>query len=116
MPVGALEVLGGIEVGLLFCVVKVELGLPAVGAEEESRHPGDGIRAADHGQLRLHPGHLAPSGGPEEHVGFAQCDEVGVFKFFAGPGGEFRQGPAQAVPTYQQLFSRVQEFSDVRPN
>ena len=116
MPVGALEVFGGVEVGLLFCVVEIKLRLAAIGAEEEFRNSGDGVRAADHGQLRLRPGHLAPSGGPEEHVGFAQCDQVHVFEFFAGPGGEFRQGPAQAVPTYQQLFSRVQEFSDFRPN
>ena len=59
MPVGAFEILGGIEVGLLLCVVEVELRLPTVGAEEESWDAGDGIRAADHGELRLRPRHLA---------------------------------------------------------
>jgi len=116
MPIGALEVLGGVEVGLLFCVIEIKLRLASIGAEEEPWDAGDGVRAADHGQLRLRPGHLAPSGGFKENVGFAQCDEVDVFEFFAGPGGEFRQGPAQAVPTNQQLFRRVQEFSDIRPN
>jgi hypothetical protein len=41
---------------------------------------------------------------------------VDVLEFFAGPGGEFRQSPAQTVPTNQQFFSWVQEFSDIRPN
>ena len=116
MPVGAFEILGGIEVGLLLCVVEVELGLPTVGTEEEPWDAGDGVRAADHGELRLRPRHFAVVGGPEEHIWLAHRDEVDVLEFFAGPGGEFRQGPAQAVPTNQQLFSRVQEFSDIRPN
>ena len=97
-------------------VVEVELGLPTVGAEEEFRHSGDGVRAADHRELRLHPGHLAVAGGPEENVGLAHRNQVGVFELGAGPGREFRQSPAQAVPTNQQLFGRVQEFSDFRPN
>jgi len=71
MPVGAFEILGGIEVGLLFFVVEVELRLPTVGAEEEPWDAGDGVRAADHGQLRLHPGHFPVVSGPEEHVGLA---------------------------------------------
>ena len=97
-------------------VVKIKLGLPAIGAEEEPWHAGDGVRSADHGQLRLHPGHFAMVGGAEKHVRLSHCNQVGVFEFGAGPGGEFRQGPAQAVPTNQQPFSRVQEFSDFRPN
>ena len=112
-----LKVLGGIEMGLLLCVVEIKLCLASIGAEEEPWDAGDGVRAADHGQLRLRPGHLAPSGGPEEHVGFAHS----VIRWTSlnslqDQAESSARGPAQAVPTNQQLFRRVQEFSDIRPN
>ena len=116
MPVGSFEILGGIKVGLLLCVVEIKLRLASIGAEEEPWDAGDGVRAANHGELRLRPGHLAVVGGSEKHIRLAHSDEVDVLEFFAGPGGEFRQGPAQTVPTNQQFFSWVQEFSDIRPN
>jgi len=116
MPVGSFEILGGIKVGLLLCVVEIKLCLASIGSEEEPWDAGDGVGPADHGQLRLCPGHLAVVGGSEKHVRLSHGDEVDVFKLFARPGRDLRQGTAQAVPTNQQLLSRVQEFSDFRPD
>jgi hypothetical protein len=58
------------------------LGLPSIGAEKEPWDAWDGVRAADHGQLRLHPRHFAITRWLKIHVWLTHRDDVGVFKFF----------------------------------
>ena len=52
-------------------VVKVKLGLPSIRAEEEPWDAGDGVRSADHRELRLHPGHFPMVSGTPEGVWLA---------------------------------------------